>query len=193
MKKEILKRWQNFNVFRKIGIIFLIILSIFVTFSENFINVNYLLLILLFLILFINKKSWKTILGKIGETSISLFYYKYPLLEKTTNFEGIQIVGMKDLSAMKINAIEDRGTRRDFIDLFFLTKKYSVDEMLNFYDNKYGVLEEHLYSIIRALNYFDDAEKEVAMPKMLVDVSWDEVKSFFTKESIRLAKLKLNV
>ncbi|OGM33748.1 hypothetical protein A3D00_04095 [Candidatus Woesebacteria bacterium RIFCSPHIGHO2_02_FULL_38_9] len=139
------------------------------------------------------QKSWRTILGKIGETSISLFYYKYPLLEKTTNFEGIQIVGMKDLSAMKINAIEDRGTRRDFIDLFFLTKKYSVDEMLNFYDNKYGVLEEHLYSIIRALNYFDDAEKEVAMPKMLVDVSWDEVKSFFTKESIRLAKLKLNV
>ncbi len=140
-----------------------------------------------------DRKAWRTVMGKVGKTKFSLFYYKYRLLEEPTNLSGIRIASKKDIAAMKINALEDRGTRRDFIDVFFLAKEFSIEKMLSFYDQKYKVLKDHLYSIVRALNYFEDAEREAATPKMLVDVSWDEVKKFFREESLRLAKEKLGV
>jgi len=135
-------------------------------------------------------KSWQTVWGLLGETKFSLFYYKYPLVEKTTDFEGIQIASKKDIAAMKINAIEERGTTRDFIDLYFLAQEYSLEAILSFYDKKYGVSNEHSYSIVRALSYFEDAEQEKYTPKMLKPYNWEEIKKFFIAESQRLWKMK---
>lgn len=132
-----------------------------------------------------------TVWGKIGQTKFSMFYYKYPLLEKSVSFEGIQLAGLSDIAAMKINAIEERGTRRDFVDVYFLLKQYSLEDMLDFYQKKYAVLEDHLYSILRSLDYFEDAEQERQMPKMLTTVSWEEVKKYFRKEIHRLTEKKL--
>ena len=55
----------------------------------------------------------------------------------------------------------------------------------------YAVLEDHLYSILRALDYFEDAEQESQMPKMKTPVNWEEVKEYFRKETHRLAEKKL--
>jgi len=138
-------------------------------------------------------KSWRTVWGKIGDTKFSIFYYKYPLLEETVDYEGINIAGLKDIAAMKIHALEDRGTKRDFVDAFFLSREFSLDEILVFYDKKYRCLDEHLYSILRSLDYFADAESDEKDLKMIKKVSWEEVKKFFKKESLRLAKEKLGV
>ena len=134
-----------------------------------------------------------TVWGKISKTKFSMFYYKYPLLEKTVLFEGLQLASLADIAAMKIHAIEDRGTRRDFIDVYFLSKKYALEEMLDFYQKKYTVLEDHFYSIFRSLDYFEDAEQEKQMPQMLIDVSWEKVKEYFRKETKKLTGKKLLV
>src|SRR3990167_4234875 len=126
-----------------------------------------------------------TVWGRIGQTKFSAFYYKYPLLKKTLSFEEIQLASLADIAAMKIHAIEERGTRRDFIDVYFLSKKYALEDMLSFYQKKYAVLEGHLYSILRALDYFEDAEQESQMPKMLTTVNWEEVKEYFREETRR--------
>lgn len=131
--------------------------------------------------------AWKTIWGKIEETKFSMFYYKYPLLEKTSKFEDINLASISDITAMKIAAIGDRGTKRDFIDLFFLRKKYSLQQMLDLYNDKYGDLEEKAYHLLRSLNYFEDAQPE-PMPKMIKDVDWDEVKKYFFTESLAISK-----
>lgn len=136
--------------------------------------------------------AWRTVWGKISKTKFSLFYYQYPLIKKTIDFEGIQILQKEDIAAMKIHALEDRGTKRDFFDLYFLAKDFSVEEMLKFYDKKYGNLKEHIYIIIRSLNYFADAELD-DNPKMLIPVSWQEVKEFFQAKTIKLAKSKLKI
>lgn len=136
--------------------------------------------------------AWRTVWGKVSKTKFSLFYYQYPLIKKTINFEGIQILQKEDIAAMKIHALEDRGTKRDFFDLYFLAKDFSLEEMLKFYDQKYGNLKEHIYIIIRSLNYFIDAERDKD-PKMLKKVSWQEVKKFFQDQTIKLAKSKLKI
>ena len=130
-------------------------------------------------------EKW-TVWGKIGQTKFSMFYYKYPLLEKTLPFEGIQLAALPDIAAMKIHAIEDRGTRRDFVDVYFLSKKYTLEEMLGFYQKKYAVLQDHQYSILRSLDYFEDAEQERQMPKMIASTNWETIKEYFRKETRRL-------
>lgn len=132
--------------------------------------------------------SWRTVWGKVGETKFSLFYYKYPLLAKTHSFMDINILGLKDIAAMKVATLGDRGTKRDFIDLYLLSKKYSLDEILEFYNQKYGDLEDKIYHLIRSFDYFQDAEVD-DLPQMLIPISWEEVKEFFHKESMRLAKV----
>lgn len=136
--------------------------------------------------------AWRTVWGKVANTKFSLFYYQYPLIKETIPFEGIQILSKEDIAAMKIHALEDRGAKRDFIDLYFLAKEFSLEQMLEFYDKKYGVLKEHLYAIVRSLNYFVDAEIDDD-PKILIPVSWKEVKKFFKNQAIKLAKNKLKI
>ncbi|KKS32543.1 MAG: hypothetical protein UU93_C0006G0022 [Candidatus Amesbacteria bacterium GW2011_GWA2_42_12] len=134
-------------------------------------------------------KAWGTVQGKIGQTEFSLFYYKNILIEEVIEYEGINLVSKKDIAAMKIDAIQGRGTKRDFVDVYFLSKLYKLEEMFNFYDLKYGILEDRWYSILRSLDYFEEADRE-DMPKMLVKVEWEEVKRFFHNESMRLAHLR---
>ena len=86
---------------------------------------------------------------------------------------------------MKINAVEGRGSRKDFVDIYFLLQHYSLSQLLDFYAQKYPN-----YSIFRALlslTYFDDAEQQ-AMPKMLTNVSWEEIKQTIIKEVSKLQK-----
>src|SRR3989344_7938351 len=77
--------------------------------------------------------EWGTILGKLGGVKFSLFYYPYPLLKKTISFRNINIASVTDIAAMKIAAISERGTKRDFIDLYFILQKITLARAFNFY------------------------------------------------------------
>lgn len=129
-----------------------------------------------------------SLLGNFDNVRFSLFRYTYPLLFKTANFSGIAIADPKDIAAMKIAAIMDRGTKKDFIDLFYIVKHGDeLEKCLGYYDDKYQALANNVYSIITSLSYFTDAQYS-DVPKMLKEVSWEEITMFFEKESIRLAK-----
>lgn len=123
----------------------------------------------------------------------SLFYYQYPLLYKPKIYQKIKIADLRDIAAMKIAAISDRGSRKDFIDLYFLTHDgFTSEEMLRYYDKKYGKLAVNIFHIIKSLDYFEEAEKK-EMPEMIRSVSWSEVKKFFRAEQKRLAKKYLSI
>lgn len=125
-------------------------------------------------------RDWQTLVGEIAGVKTSLFFYKYPLIGDLTLYNGLQIASLKDLAAMKVDAVTSRGTKRDFIDLYFLTKEYGPDLMLDFYDQKYGNLEERELLIRKALVYFKEADGD-EMPHMLALVDWEKVKSFFLR------------
>jgi len=131
-----------------------------------------------------------TILGFVGATKFSLFEYTYPLLEKLVPYDGILLAHISDLAAMKLAAIGDSGTKRDFIDLYFIVeihKHLSLDAVLQLYDKKFAVLHQNKLHLLKALMYFDDAETD-RMPEMLHLVSWEEIKRFFQNEVRRLSK-----
>ncbi len=138
----------------------------------------------------LEKKEWRTILGYIKESRFSLFFYSYPLLFKTRAFLGADIADIRDIAAMKIAAISNRGVKRDFVDLFFILKIekiLSLKDALKLYDRKFETLRQNQMHILKSLGYFADAE-EGEMPKMIKAVSWPDVKNFFRKEVKILSK-----
>jgi hypothetical protein len=44
------------------------------------------------------------------------------------------MLSIKDIAAMKLNAIAGRGSKKDFIDLYFLLNEFSLEEILSFYE-----------------------------------------------------------
>lgn len=134
-----------------------------------------------------------TILGSFPKVKFSYFFYQYPLIGKLVPFSSIKLVSLEDIAAMKIAAICDRGTKRDFIDLYFLIKKkLPLKKILKFYDQKYNKLSSNIYHITRSLSYFTDAEPQ-KLPKMLIPVSWEKVKVFFQNQTLGLTKEKLGI
>lgn len=129
----------------------------------------------------LEKIAWRTIIGEFKDVKFSIFYYKYPVLFPYQKFGRINILDIRDLSAMKVAAIASRGTKRDFIDLYFLSKEISLSKMFDFYERKYKNLATSMPHILKSLIYFDDAEDQ-DMPKMLKPCNWGEVKRFFERE-----------
>jgi len=128
-----------------------------------------------------------TLLGVFGKTKISFFRYDEPLIGKTDKFLNAKIVSLADLSAMKIDAISRRGTKRDFVDLYFIGKKIGLDKAFLNYKKKYGRKDINIFHAIKAMNYFVDAEDE-EMPEMLVECDWGKVKDFFKKKASKILK-----
>lgn len=137
----------------------------------------------------LERKDWRTILGYIGKTRFSYFFYQYPLIFKTKKFLGVDLADPRDIAAMKIAAMADRGTKRDFIDLYFILavdKMTSLSAVLKLYDRKFKTLQQNKIHILKSLSYFEDADKE-EIPKMIKSVDWKLVKKFFIAEQKRVA------
>ena len=100
-------------------------------------------------------------------------YSQYSWIDNPICWEGITLASPKDIAAMKINAVEGRGTKKDFIDIYRLLQHYSLDDLLSFYSQKYP--NYSLFRAILSLNYFDDADPQ-AMPKMFSPANWEEMK-----------------
>lgn len=106
-------------------------------------------------------------------------YSCYPWIDDPLVEDGLCLASPKDIAAMKINAIEGRGTRKDFIDVFYLLQPFSLSEILGFYQQKYP--EYSIFRALMSLTYFNDAEKQ-NMPKMFKHDTWEEMKSTILKE-----------
>lgn len=118
----------------------------------------------------------------VEKTAVSLFYYPYALISQSSNeWRGIPIASLEDISAMKLNAVLGRGSKKDFIDIFWLAQEESLKKILDNGGKKFSDYTGFFLQACRALVYFEDAEKE-PMPKMLKNVKWQEIKKFFSKE-----------
>lgn len=130
----------------------------------------------------LDRTTWGTILGTFNKVKFSLFVYQYPLLFPRRNFNGIGLADLRDITAMKIEAISSRGIKRDFIDLYCICRKgMPLKEALELYDRKYNNLASNRIHILKSLVYFADAETS-PIPKMLETVDWNKVKKFFERE-----------
>ncbi|MBS4032217.1 MAG: nucleotidyl transferase AbiEii/AbiGii toxin family protein [Clostridiales bacterium] len=126
--------------------------------------------------------------GFINNVKISFLLYPYPLLFATQTFMGVPLADIKDIALMKIVAIANRGTNKDFVDLYYICKtEISLEELLlDLFAKKYSGHQYSLYHILRSLQFFEDAEKSPPL-EMIYTVDWEHIKSFFMQETDQLA------
>jgi predicted nucleotidyltransferase component of viral defense system len=106
-------------------------------------------------------------------TKLDFLRHAYPLLQNPESFGEVSLLSVPDVAAMKLNAIANRGSKKDFFDLCELMKWHSLEEMLIFFEAKYQNSDRFI--VLRSLAWFEDAEMEPD-PVSLTSLSWIGVK-----------------
>ena len=109
--------------------------------------------------------------------------YKYPLLTDFLVIDTIRMLSTKDIAAMKLNAIAGRGSKKDFIDLYFLLQEFSLTEILSFYEQKFN--DCSIFLVQKSLTYFEDADLQL-QTKMFKDFDWEICKQKILEEVMML-------
>ena len=95
--------------------------------------------------------------GLINDIKVDLLAHRYELLAVPKILNGISVLSLQDIIAMKLNAISTSGQRsKDFIDIYYLLPMFSVGDMVDFYKRKYN--QENETFILKSLIYFDDVD-----------------------------------
>lgn len=129
-------------------------------------------------------QSTKNILiTKINDVKVDFVNYKYPLLSECLFVENIRMLSTKDIAAMKLNAIAGRGSKKDFIDLYFLLNEFALEDILSFYEKKYH--DGSIFMVQKSLTYFEDADSQ-QQPKMFLDFNWETCKQKIIEEVLKL-------
>ena len=130
-------------------------------------------------------QSTKSILiTEVNGIKVDFVNYKYPLISDSLQIDNIRMLSAIDIAAMKLNAIAGRGSKKDFIDLFYLLEKFSLKQMIDFYNQKYSDGSE--FMILKSLSYFEDANDQIN-PKMLNNsFNWETCKQKITEELIKI-------
>ena len=111
---------------------------------------------------------------------VSLFHYEYQVIRPFVHAKYLFLLSLEDISAMKLIAIIQRGTKRDFIDIYYLIQRFGLEIIFFYSEEKYpGIFNPYL--ALQALTYFKDAENEPPGPREGVFDGlpvWDDVKNY---------------
>lgn len=118
---------------------------------------------------------------------VSFVHQHHALLEPTVKYRGLRLASPTDIGLMKLAAINSRGTRRDFVDLYCLREVVALDRLLELAVVKYVDRPSFLAIATRALAYFEDAEQQ-PMPRLLTPVHWADVRVYCEAAARGLAR-----
>lgn len=120
-----------------------------------------------------------TVQAVLFGVKVSLFDHSSPLLlpPERLGATGTPVAAAPDLIAMKLLAIQNRGARKDFVDLFTLMTEdgVSLAQALDHFDERY---HGDVLSVARALVYFREADRQPDL-LLLKPIQWSGVKAFF--------------
>jgi predicted nucleotidyltransferase component of viral defense system len=110
----------------------------------------------------------------LNNVKIDVVNYPYPWIDSVLKDEKIRIASSKEIAAMKIAAITNRGSKKDFYDLNKLLEIFSLQQILDFYTKKFT--DSSVFFALKSIIYFDDAEDQED-PIMFDLMSWNDVKA----------------
>lgn len=111
----------------------------------------------------------------LNGVKLQFLEYPYNLIAPTIEWQKIQLSSIEDIACTKLQTIGMRGSKKDFIDLYFLLNRYTLHELFKLMEKKYQKINYSKTHIMKSLVYFEDAEQQ-PVPRMHKRVNWDEVK-----------------
>ena len=121
------------------------------------------------------------LLAEVDGVKLSLFRHPYPFVDEVSAFEGIHVAGTLDIASMKIIAICQRGTKRDFFDLHAVLEKIPFHAVATNAVRRFGPERLNPVHMGKSLVYFADAEPAADPARTTRGrVEWIAVKRFYT-------------
>ncbi len=105
---------------------------------------------------------------------VEFLAHAYPKIAAEETLDGIRMWALEDVAAMKLNAVANRGSKKDFHDICALLDHWPLTALLEFYQEKYR--PGSMMMVIRSLAWFEDADGEPD-PVSLTGTTWEEVKN----------------
>lgn len=121
----------------------------------------------------------------VNGLKVDIVSYKYPWLDDPLCYDGVKMASPRDIGAIKLSAIAGRGSKKDFVDVYYLLQQFSLAELISFYEEKYS--DGNTFLVLKSLTYFDDADAtEVDM--LDSSVSWSEMKDHIMAEHLHFIR-----
>ena len=120
------------------------------------------------------------LVGNSKEDNVKLdLFYTDPFIRPMDQIESIRMASLDDIVAMKMDVISRGGRKKDFWDLHILRNKYTIEQMLSLYKERYpyGATDEEC---IAGLTNFSVADSDPD-PTCLLSKKWQLIKLDFVE------------
>ena len=107
--------------------------------------------------------------------------YPYRLIEPLVDWQGIKLSSVIDITCTKLQTVGMRGSKKDFIDLYFLLEFFSLEDLFKALEKKYPEIGYDTTHILKSLVYFEEADGQ-PMPRMHKEADWKTIKAKLVEE-----------
>lgn len=114
---------------------------------------------------------------------IDFVFYDFKPIEKRNHLDTLAVDSIGDIAVNKLLALSQRTASKDFVDLYFLFKKYTVWDLRHGVEHKFKMEIEPLY----LSSLFAKAAELQELPIMKKKLTLETLKRFFMNEAKRLA------
>jgi predicted nucleotidyltransferase component of viral defense system len=114
----------------------------------------------------------------LHDVKIDIVFYPYEWIDSPLIEDNLRLASSKEIAAMKIAAIINRGSKKDFIDLNELLKIFTFQQIFDFYLQKFK--DSSLFFAVKTVIYFDDADEQ-EMPYMFHPITLQSIKENIKK------------
>lgn len=118
------------------------------------------------------------------ETKVDFVTHPYKRIEKGKIVNNFTIDSLADIATNKLLTINQRTEVKDFVDLYFLLKTYTIWDLMEGLRIKFRIKTEPFL----IASDFTKVEEFDLLPKMLVPLEISELKKFFKQKATDLAK-----
>ena len=123
----------------------------------------------------------------VDRLRVSFLDAEAPLLFPGTSYRGLTVADTQDIAVMKVVAVGGRGSRKDFVDLYFyLRGAGGLDSVFALLRRRFADIDYNEYHLLKSLVFFEDAETE-PMPLLIRDVSWHTITRAIVAEVKRVS------
>jgi len=114
----------------------------------------------------------QTMMFIIGNVKVDVVLYPFKWLLPFETTEGARLISLDDIIPMKLQALSNRFSKKDFWDIAFLLNSFALAQMVEIFKLKFPAID--VGYIIHSLTNFDDANLEPS-PVQLLPKTWEEI------------------
>ena len=129
-----------------------------------------------------------TIISLINNVKTDFIRHNYPFILPPIEEEGIKFMSNEDISAVKLHAIIQSGKRlKDFIDIYFLLEHFSMNQMIEFFTQKYNYASPMI--AVKAVNFFNDIDESIDPPQLLNPLKVSQIRKRIGEATLKSSKI----